>query len=59
MRDEIRAPSQTPGIAPTRMLPASPNWKSPKSRWPTEADATSGTACTMSVPTSRLVRIRG
>lgn len=42
--EDTRAPTQTPGMAPTRMLPVSPRAKSPKKRWPSDAEATSGTA---------------
>jgi hypothetical protein len=38
-REETRAPIQTPGMAPTRMLPVRPRTKSPNSRWPTDAEA--------------------
>ena len=47
-----------PGSAPIRSEAVRSNWKSPNSRWPSEAEATSGTACTRSVPTSWPARMR-
>ena len=53
-RDERCAPTQTPGMQPRSSDVVRSSWKSPNRMWPSAADATSGTACTRSVPTSSL-----
>ena len=58
-RDDTRAPISTPGIEPSRTAPAMSSWRSPKKAWPIAAAATSGTACTRSVPTRSLARSIG
>jgi hypothetical protein len=46
-------------MARTRMLPVSPTAKSPKKRWPSGTEATSGTVWTRSVPTNWPTQIDG
>ena len=50
--DEICAPMNAPGIAPISSDVVMPNDTCPYSKCPRDAAATSGTACTRSVPTS-------
>ena len=58
-RDDSWAPMNAPGIEPTSSAPVTDSWKSPKMRCPIAAAATSGTACTRSVPTSWRARSFG
>ena len=51
-REESLAPRYTPGMLPRRTEDVRLNWKSPNRMWPSAAEATSGIACTRSVPTS-------
>ena len=58
-RDDSCAPMNAPGIEPTSSAAVTDSSRSPKKMWPSAAEATSGTACTRSVPTSSLARSVG
>ncbi len=58
-RVDSKAPTTTPGIAPISSVAARPRSASPLTRWPRAAAATTGMACTRSVPTRWFALSRG